>query len=519
MYNEDKTSAYLRQRLDSIAISYQGMPARGSRRRPVEQHLRVILEVCDGDKSPPLSAAGFLRHQGACYGVTPPAANFRFFESPEESTENASSANSQHDKELPVTAAQNGNWWSMAASIYLGTMGVAALNWPHAMASLTWVGGVITNVLAFFISFYTLYEMLEMHEMKGRRCNRYRELGRLAFGAKGPFICGALQYGALVAIVISYLVICGESMHAFYNIVCRGDCPAYGRSAWIATVGCVSLLLGIVPNMSSIKTFSALAAFAGVAYTAIGVGGSVSAGLHAERDTGHHAQWNLDGRSTVGGIFEAWAAFGAFVYSYGTHAVVLECQAQIPSPSFRPALAGSIIGYLAAGFNMFSLAFAGYWAFGQSATEVIFLGTIPGPQWMLALADLLVVVSLLGQWQLFIMPIFDAMEGVLLNHISNLQRWQQLLVRVGFSVLITLIGVIFPFFGDFAQLVGAVAAVPNAFILPALIHQRVMKPPASSWRSWANWGINGISMIVVVLGAAGSGRSTVLAAIHNDYFA
>ncbi|KAK9865226.1 hypothetical protein WJX84_001110 [Apatococcus fuscideae] len=220
-----------------------------------------------------------------------------FFESPEESTENASSANSQHDKELPVTAAQNGNWWSMAASIYLGTMGVAALNWPHAMASLTWVGGVITNVLAFFISFYTLYEMLEMHEMKGRRCNRYRELGRLAFG----------------------------------------------------------------------------------------------------------------------GIFEAWAAFGAFVYSYGTHAVVLECQAQIPSPSFRPALAGSIIGYLAAGFNMFSLAFAGYWAFGQSATEVIFLGTIPGPQWMLALADLLVVVSLLG---------------------------------------------------DFAQLVGAVAAVPNAFIIP-----------------------------------------------------
>lgn len=78
--------------------------------------------------------------------------------------------------------------------------------------------------------------------------------------------------------------------------------------------------------MSSITIISSLAVFAGIAYTAIGFGSSISAGILAERDTGHHAQWNLDGRSTVGGIFQAWAAFGSFVYSYGTHSVVLECQ-------------------------------------------------------------------------------------------------------------------------------------------------------------------------------------------------
>lgn len=147
----------------------------------------------------------------------------------------------------------------MAASVYLGTMGVAALNWPHAMASLTWAGGVTTSVLAFCISYYTLYLMLEMHERDGRRCNRYRELGKLAFGrrcilaceavpiaikwgiqacawstgARGPSICGGFQYGALFAVVISYLVICGESMYAFYNIVCAGDCPGLqGLQQW-----------------------------------------------------------------------------------------------------------------------------------------------------------------------------------------------------------------------------------------------------------------------------------------------
>ncbi len=83
----------------------------------------------------------------------------------------------------------------MAASVYLGTMGVAALNWPHAMASLTWAGGVTTSVFAFSISYYTLYLMLELHEREGRRCNRYHELGKLAFGRRCIVTCEAVPIG------------------------------------------------------------------------------------------------------------------------------------------------------------------------------------------------------------------------------------------------------------------------------------------------------------------------------------
>ncbi len=37
-------------------------------------------------------------------------------------------------------------------------------------------------VLSWIISLYTLWQLVKMHEMDGRRFNRYHELGQYAFG-------------------------------------------------------------------------------------------------------------------------------------------------------------------------------------------------------------------------------------------------------------------------------------------------------------------------------------------------
>ena len=78
--------------------------------------------------------------------------------------------------------------------------------------------------------------------------------------------------------------------------------------------------------MSSISAISAGAALAGIAYTAIAFGGSIAEGLQKEHRTGRHAEWNLNGKSTVAGLFDAWAALGTFVYPFGAHVVTLELQ-------------------------------------------------------------------------------------------------------------------------------------------------------------------------------------------------
>lgn len=54
----------------------------------------------------------------------------------------------------------------------------------------------------------------------------------------------------LVGDSIAFLVLSGQSMRAFYQIVCDGSCPPYGQSAWIVTIGSVGLILCLV----SLKT-------------------------------------------------------------------------------------------------------------------------------------------------------------------------------------------------------------------------------------------------------------------------
>lgn len=106
-----------------------------------------------------------------------------------------------------LTSSSLKHWicrWSMASNVYLATMGVAILNLPYAMGSMTWVGGVVSGVVAYLVSFYTMYLMLELHEHKGRRFNRYRELGELAFGASVHLVAVCLLAQADGTPLISY---------------------------------------------------------------------------------------------------------------------------------------------------------------------------------------------------------------------------------------------------------------------------------------------------------------------------
>ncbi|KAK9861705.1 hypothetical protein WJX84_001624 [Apatococcus fuscideae] len=429
---------------------------------------------------------------------------------------------------LPLEARQKGTWWSMAAGVFLANMGVASLTFPYAMASMTWVGGIIAGGIAYFASFYTLYLMLDLHVVGDRRFNRYRELGEFAFGRVGRFLVAVVQYSMAVGINIAYTLLAGQAAKAFYDELCSygSSCPPYGQSAWITTIGAIVLLLCFMPDMSSLNLTSALGTVTTIGYTAVIVGASIAAGLKQEKATGHHAEWNLDGRSHVAGILGAWAALGTLIYPYGTHIVALEMQAQIPEPSFRPAFVGSALGYGLAGVCLFITGFAGYWAFGADTSQTILFGStvrtkaamsgsIPGPRWVLALGDILVVASLLLQFQLFMMPTFDAIEGALRRHVKKVNAWMRYGCRIGFVVGITIVAISLPFFGDIIALIGALSAVPDAYIVPAWTYQRVRKPPKSDWRFWANWAIIYTGFLVMVLAAVAQLERRTLTGSHS----
>ncbi|CAH1416529.1 unnamed protein product [Lactuca virosa] len=92
------------------------------------------------------------------------------------------------DDWLPVTSSRNAKWWYSAFHNATAMVGAGVLSLPYALSQLGWGFGITVLVLSWVITLYTLWQMVEMHEMvPGKRFDRYHELGQHAFGEKLGF--------------------------------------------------------------------------------------------------------------------------------------------------------------------------------------------------------------------------------------------------------------------------------------------------------------------------------------------
>ena len=55
-----------------------------------------------------------------------------------------------------------------------------------------WTGGIIVLTMSFGISLKNLWQLCSMHEINGKRMNRYHELGQYAFGKQHLGICQSI---------------------------------------------------------------------------------------------------------------------------------------------------------------------------------------------------------------------------------------------------------------------------------------------------------------------------------------
>lgn len=100
--------------------------------------------------------------------------------------------------------------------------------------------------------------------------------------------------------------------------------------------------------------------------------------------------------------FNFLAALGDMAFAYAGHNVVLEIQATIPStpekPSKKAMWRGVVVAYIVVAICYFPVAFLGYWAFGNEVDDNILL-TLSKPRWLIATANMMVVVHVIGSYQ------------------------------------------------------------------------------------------------------------------------
>lgn len=106
--------------------------------------------------------------------------------------------------------------------------------------------------------------------------------------------------------------------------------------------------------------------------------------------------------TTTGSVFQFLSALGDVAFAYAGHNVVLEIQAGIPStpekPSKKPMWTGVVIAYIIVALCYFPVSMVGYWVFGNSVEDNILL-SLEKPAWLVAIANLAVVIHVIGSYQ------------------------------------------------------------------------------------------------------------------------
>ncbi|KGN45724.1 lysine histidine transporter 1 [Cucumis sativus] len=418
------------------------------------------------------------------------------------------------DDWLPITSSRNAKWWYSAFHNVTAMVGAGVLSLPSAMASLGWGPGVTVLVISWVVTLYTLWQMVEMHEMvPGKRFDRYHELGQHAFGEKlGLYIVVPQQLVVEVGVNIVYMVTGGQSLKKFYDTVCP-SCTKIKQTYFIMIFASVHFVLSHLPNFNSISGVSLAAAVMSLSYSTIAWAASVHKGIQEDVQYGYKAH------STPGTVFNFFTALGDVAFAYAGHNVVLEIQATIPStpdkPSKGPMWRGVIVAYIVVALCYFPVAIIGYWMFGNSVKDNILL-SLEKPAWLIAMANMFVVIHVIGSYQIYAMPVFDMIETVLVKKLhfrpSFLLRFVSRNIYVGFTMFI---GITFPFFGGLLGFFGGFVFAPTTYFLPCVMWLAIYKPKKFSLSWWSNWVAIVLGVLLMILAPIGGLRTIILQA--KDY--
>ncbi|KAK6153139.1 hypothetical protein DH2020_012778 [Rehmannia glutinosa] len=320
------------------------------------------------------------------------------------------------DDWIPISSSRNAKWWFSAFHNVTAMVGAGVLSFPYAMGP-----GVTVLVMSWIITLYTLWQMVEMHEMvPGKRFDRYHELGQHAFGEKlGLWIIVPQQLIVEVGVNIVYMITGGHSLKKFHESVCK-DCKNITLIHFIIIFASVHFVLSQLPNFHSVSGVSLAAAIMSLCYSTIAWGASVDKGAV------DNVQYGYKGKSTAGTILPFFSALGNIAFGYAGHNVVLEIQSTMPStpqkPSKGPMWRGVIVAYIIVALCYFPVAIIGYWAFGNTVDDNILI-SLDKPKWLIAMANMFVVIHLVGSYQLYAMPVFDMIETVLVKKLRFKPSW------------------------------------------------------------------------------------------------
>ncbi|CAN0920865.1 Amino acid permease 8 [Linum grandiflorum] len=427
-----------------------------------------------------------------------------------------------------------GTMTTASAHIITSVIGSGVLSLAWATAQLGWIAGPFVLLVFALITWYTAWMLCDCYRCPGpnfgTRTYTYSGAVKAHLGGLRSKFCGVAQFVYLLGTCIGYTIATPISMGAIQRSDCFYNKHGHGRTGchtstnkFVIIFGIIEILLSQLPDFHNLAFISVIAAVMSFAYSIIGLGLCVAIIIknHGHADTG------LTGvRVGEGGLTESMKMFDvlqaigdiAFAYSYAPILLEIEDTLKSSPPENEVMKKASVTGITVTTMFYGLCGVLGYAAFGNEAPGNLLTGFGSyDPFWLVDIANIFVVIHLIGAYQVLIQPTFQTVEEwckqkwsgngflhkeypVKIPVIGKLRlNGFRLIWRTLYVMGTCAVGMLFPFFNSVLGLLGALGFWPLTIYFPIEMYKKQTKVErySSTW-IWVTI-LSGLCLIISIL--------------------
>ncbi|CAD6268079.1 unnamed protein product [Miscanthus lutarioriparius] len=459
-----------------------------------------------------------------------------------------------YDAEAGDDHERQGTVWTATSHIVAAVVGSGVLALAWTVAQLGWVVGPLVLVGFSCVTYYTSALLADCYRypdpVDGAVNREYIDAVRCYLDRKNVVLCGCAQYVNLWGTLVGYTITASASMIAVKRVNCfhrdgygAAGCNPSG-STYMVVFGLFQLLLSQLPSLHNIAWLSVVAVATSFGYSFISLG--LCAAKWASHDGGSDVRGTLAGAAVDvprEKAFNVLLALGNIAFSYTFADVLIEIQDTLRAPPAENKTMKKASFYGLGMTTVFYLALGctGYAAFGDDAPGNILTGfAFYEPFWLVDVANVCVIVHLIGAYQVFAQPIFARLESCVacrwpdakfINATYYVRVPPCLLLRSSTSsppatvavaplklvlrtiviMFTTLVAMLLPFFNAVLGLIGALGFWPLSVYFPVNMHMARLKIHRGELRWWLLQAMSFVCLLISIAASIGSVQDIV----HN----
>ncbi|KAL5982930.1 hypothetical protein ACLOJK_017009 [Asimina triloba] len=443
-----------------------------------------------------------------------------------------------------------GGVWTATAHVVTAVIGSGVLSLAWSVAQLGWILGPTVLLVFALVTYYTAVLLSDCYRspdpINGSRNYTYMEAVKACLGKTDVVVCGIAQYTSLWTTLVGYTNAAAVSMKSVklancYRLKGQGANCTASVNMFMVIFGAMEIVLSQLPSLEKVTLLSVLAAAMSFTYSFIGLF------LCARRLEHNHevrgsitgAMAGMSGVSKTTSVWYAFQALGnvAFAYSYSMIQVEIQDTLKSPPPENKTMRRAAMYGIGSTTLFYVTIGCIGYAAFGNTAPGNL-LTEFYEPFWLVHIANLALVIHLVGAYQVYGQPFYAFCEKWLLKKwpsarfLHNVHSFRlvvprpttfrftlcKLLLRTIIVAVTTLVSVALPFFNSIVGFNGAISFWPLTVYFPIRMYMVQTKVTIGCPKWWFLQCFSIVCLLVTVVATVGSVADIVQNLKHVELF-